>query len=141
MLVFFLVGFFTALVSIGEQEVHAQEQREPIVIISPDCGPSSGFNIYFDANGFTPNGSVHWEFVSSDGLELVGPFGMFATNSTGGFNEVTNTEEQSPDVYTLRFFDDIDNDGRPDESGARFSTNVSMPCLQYSNNNETVKDG
>lgn len=42
---------------------------------------------------------------------------------------VTNTEEQSPDVYTLRFLDDIDNEGRPDEKGAEFSINVSMPCL------------
>jgi hypothetical protein len=119
-----LIGFVFLFFLMIVEQVDAQT----IVSVSPDCGPTTGFSINFNTNGFAPNGNVYWQFINSDGQVMLGPFGMFATNSTGGFNEVTHTGEQSPDVYTLHFFDDIDKDGKLDQGGARFLTNVVIPC-------------
>jgi hypothetical protein len=34
----------------------------------------------------------------------------------------------SPDVYTVYFFDDLNDDGTPDPAGAESSADASIPC-------------
>jgi hypothetical protein len=123
-----LVIVFVFTLAILMQQVYASTSTKPTVIISPDCGPSSGFSITFNANGFVPNGNVMWQFINSDDKVMLGPFGMFETNRTGGFSETTHTEEQSPDAYTIYFFDDVDNNGKLDQGGAKYKAKLPMPC-------------
>jgi hypothetical protein len=123
----FVIVFVFSLAILMEQ-AYASTNTRPRVIVSPDCGPSSGFSIAFNANGFAPNGNVMWQFINSHDKVMLGPYGMFATNSTGGFSETTHTESQPSDVYTIYFFDDVDNDGRLDQGGAKYKVQVSMPC-------------
>jgi hypothetical protein len=69
-----------------------------------------------------------WQFINSDDKVMLGPFGMFETDSTGGFSEVTYTESQPSGAYTVYFFDDVDNNGKLDQGGAEYEAEVSMPC-------------
>ena len=128
-----IVGAFLVIVSVFAlailvEQVYASTSTKPTVLISPDCGPSSGFSITFSVNGFVPNGNVMWQFINSDDKVMLGPFGTFETNRTGGFTETTHTESQSSDVYTIYFFDDVDNDGKLDQGGAKYKAKLPMPC-------------
>ena len=102
---------------------------EANVVVTPTCGPDSGFNIKFDATGFSPNGLVHSKLIHSDGSEEVNQFSKFETNGIGGFSGSTYIEEGlSPDVYKVYFFDDLDRDGKPDLGRAYFLSTISIPC-------------
>ena len=100
---------------------------EPIVDISPTCGPSEpGFNIVINANGFKANSTVAYKFVDSN--SKIPLYGYFETNQTGGFNDVTFADDLLPDKYKLYFADDTNSDGVFDIGAKRIYANVSIPC-------------
>ena len=100
---------------------------EPIVDISPTCGPHEpGFNIVINANGFKANSTVAYKFVDSD--SKIPLYGYFETNQTGGFNDVTFADDLRPDKYKLYFADDANSDGVFDIGAKRIYANVSIPC-------------
>lgn len=100
---------------------------EPKVDISPTCGPHEpGFNIVLNVNGFTPNSTVAYKFVTSD--SKIPLYGYFETNNTGGFNEVTFADDLQPDNYKLYFGDDTNSDGAFDIGAKRVYANLSIPC-------------
>ena len=120
--VVFAFGIF-GLASIGIMAVFA----EPQVDISPTCGPHEpGFNIVINANGFKGNSTVAWKFVDSN--NTIPLYGYYATNSTGGFNEVTFADDLREDNYKLYFADDADNDNVFDIGAKRIYANVTIPC-------------
>ena len=100
---------------------------EPKVDISPTCGPHEpGFNIVINANGFMPNSTVAYKFVTSD--SRIPLYGYFETNNTGGFNDVTFADDLKPDNYKLYFADDANNDNVFDIGSKRIYANVTIPC-------------
>lgn len=100
---------------------------EPKVDISPTCGPHEpGFNIVINANGFMPNSTVAYKFVTSE--SKIPLYGYFETNSTGGFNDITFADDLKPDNYKLYFADDADNDNVFDIGSKRIYANVTIPC-------------
>ena len=118
----FAFGVF-GLASIGIMSVFA----EPKVDISPTCGPHEpGFNIVINANGFMPNSTVAYKFVTSE--SKIPLYGYFETNSTGGFNDITFADDLKPDHYKLYFADDADNDNAFDIGSKRIYANVTIPC-------------
>ena len=120
--VVFAFGIFI-LASIGIMSVFA----EPKVDISPTCGPHEpGFNIVINANGFMPNSTVAYKFVTSE--SKIPLYGYFETNSTGGFNDITFADDLKPDQYKLYFADDADNDNVFDIGSKRIYANVTIPC-------------
>ena len=120
--VVFAFGIFI-LASIGITSVFA----EPKVDISPTCGPHEpGFNIVINANGFMPNSTVAYKFVTSE--SKIPLYGYFETNSTGGFNDITFADDLKPDHYKLYFADDADNDNAFDIGSKRIYANVTIPC-------------
>ena len=120
--VVFAFGIF-GLASISIMTVFA----EPKVDISPTCGPHEpGFNIVINANGFMPNSTVSYKFVTSD--NKIPLYGYFETNSTGGFNDVTFADDLRPDHYKLYFADDANNDNVFDIGSKRIYANVTIPC-------------
>jgi hypothetical protein len=122
--VVFAFGIF-GVASISVMTVFA----EPMVDISPTCGPHEpGFNIVINANGFLPNSTVAWKFVSSE--SKIPLYGYFETNSTGGFNDITFADDLKPDHYKLYFADDANNDNVFDIGSKRIYANVTIPCPQ-----------
>jgi hypothetical protein len=122
--VVFAFGIFGAA-SISIMTVFA----EPRVDISPTCGPHEpGFNIVINANGFLPNSTVAWKFVTPE--SKIPLYGYFETNSTGGFNDVTFADDLKPDHYKLYFADDANNDNVFDIGSKRIYANVTIPCPQ-----------
>jgi hypothetical protein len=122
--VVFALGIF-GLASTSIMSVFA----EPRVDISPTCGPHEpGFNIVINANGFMPNSTVAYKFVTSE--SKIPLYGYFETNSTGGFNDITFADDLKPDHYKLYFADDADNDNAFDIGSKRIYANVTIPCPQ-----------
>ena len=122
--VVFAFGIF-GLANISIMSVFA----EPKVDISPTCGPHEpGFNIVINANGFMPNSTVAYKFVTSD--SKIPLYGYFETNSTGGFNDITFADDLKPDHYKLYFADDANNDNVFDIVAKRIYANVTIPCAQ-----------
>lgn len=122
--VVFAFGIF-GLASISILTVFA----EPKVDISPTCGPHEpGFNIVMNANGFTPNSTVAYKFVTSE--SKIPLYGYFETNSTGGFNDVTFADDLKEGNYKLYFGDDANNDNAFDVGAKRIYANVTIPCPQ-----------
>ncbi len=120
--VVFALGIF-GLASTSIMSVFA----EPRVDISPTCGPHEpGFNIVINANGFMPNSTVAYKFVTSE--SKIPLYGYFETNSTGGFNDITFADDLKPDHYKLYFADDADNDNAFDIGSKRIYANVTIPC-------------
>ena len=102
---------------------------EPKVDISPTCGPHEpGFNIVMNANGFMPNSTVAYKFVTSE--SKIPLYGYFETNSTGGFNDVTFADDLKEGNYKLYFGDDANNDNVFDVGAKRIYANVTIPCPQ-----------
>ena len=98
----------------------------PIVKIFPDCGALSAHKIFFKVNGFSPNGNVHWEFIDSKGN--IDSYGYFETDEFGGFEEHIIAEVIKPYIYTLRFFDDKNNNFLKDFNGSEVIINYQIPC-------------
>jgi hypothetical protein len=120
--VVFAFGIF-GLASLSIMTIYA----EPKVDISPTCGPHEpGFNIVINANGFMPNSTVAYKFVTSE--SKIPLYGYFETNSTGGFNDITFADDLKPDHYKLYFADDADNDNVFDIGAKRIYANVTIPC-------------
>lgn len=122
--VVFSFGIF-GLASISILTVFA----DPKVDISPTCGPHEpGFNIVMNANGFMPNSTVAYKFVTSE--SKIPLYGYFETNSTGGFNDVTFADDLKEGNYKLYFGDDANNDNVFDVGAKRIYANVTIPCPQ-----------
>lgn len=98
----------------------------PIVRISPECGTMRDHRIDFTVNGFNPDGIVYWEFVNSKGN--IDAYGYFGTDESGGFDEYIILDEMKPDTYTLRFFDDKNNDFIKDPNGSEVILHYQIPC-------------
>jgi hypothetical protein len=98
----------------------------PIVKISPECGTLKDHRINMTVNGFNKNGNVYWEFITSKGI--IDYYGYFDTNATGGFNDYTIADGLLPDMYTLRFFDDKNNDYIKDPNGSEVILDYEIPC-------------
>jgi hypothetical protein len=137
LLIGFVFVFFSIILS---GQIYAQQPPpppQPTVIVSPLCGPTAGFSLVFNANGFTPNGNVHWQVHRPSGEQTYGPYGYFATNATGGFLEPTSgmedgvdpgTEIIPPGTYVLQFFDDLNLDGKADSGAKKANAMVKVPC-------------
>ena len=82
--------------------------------------------INFTVNGFNSNGNIYWEFINSTGV--VDTYGYFNSNGTGGFNDYIIADGLFPDNYTLRFFDDKNNDYIKDSNGTEVILNYEIPC-------------
>lgn len=98
----------------------------PIVTIFPECGSTFDHRISLIANGFHPNGNVHWALINSNGE--VDSFGYFETDMSGNFEEIIFAEKMEPDTYMLRLFDDMDNDFIKDFEGSEVRLNYNIPC-------------
>jgi hypothetical protein len=124
-------GFVTALVAFGIFAIASMilppAFAEPTVDVSPTCGPHEpGFNIVINANGFMPNSTVAYKFVTSE--SKIPLYGYFETNQTGGFNDVTFADDLLPDKYKLYFADDANADGVFDIGAKRIYANITIPC-------------
>ena len=97
-----------------------------IVDIEPDCGKLKDHRINMTGNGFNKDGNVYWEFIKSDGY--MDYYGYYDTNATGGFNDYTIADGLYPDTYTLRFFDDKNNDYIKDTNGLEMNLTYMIPC-------------
>ena len=100
--------------------------NSPIVKISPECGTLRDHRINFTVNDFNSNGNIYWEFINSSGI--VDTYGYFDSNKTGGFNDYIIADGMQPDNYTLRFFDDKNNDYLIDLNGKEVILNYEIPC-------------
>ena len=122
-LVFLTISFFIYSI---KAEIIPIVAEPPIVKIFPDCGALSDHKIFFTVNGFSPNGNVHWEFIDSKGN--IDSYGYFETDEFGGFEEYIIAEVIKPDIYTLRFFDDQNNNFLKDFNGSEVIINYQIPC-------------
>jgi hypothetical protein len=96
------------------------------VKIFPDCGSITDHKIFFMVKGFSPNGNVHWEFIDSKGI--IDSYGYFETDEFGSFEEYIIAEVIKPDIYTLRFFDDKNNNFLKDFNGSEVIITYQIPC-------------
>jgi len=122
-LVFLIIPFFIYSIKAEIVPIFAES---PIVKIFPDCGALSNHKIFFTVNSFSPNGNVHWEFIDSKGN--IDSYGYFETDEFGGFEEYIIAEVVKPDIYTLRFFDDKNNNFLKDFNGSEVIINYQIPC-------------
>ena len=122
-LVFLTISFFIYSI---KAEIIPIVAEPPIVKIFPDCGALSDHKIFFTVDGFNPNGNVHWEFIDSKGN--IDSYGYFETDEFGGFEEYIIAEVIKPDIYTLRFFDDQNNNFLKDFNGSEVIINYQIPC-------------
>ena len=99
---------------------------ESKVLISSHCGPEEGINININANGFFPNSNVSWVMFDPQLYPLLN--GYFATNSTGGFKEVTYVDHLLIGEYQLFLFDDSDINYMYDNEKNIFKTSLTIPC-------------
>ncbi|HJT85650.1 MAG TPA: hypothetical protein VJ697_14305 [Nitrososphaeraceae archaeon] len=98
----------------------------PIVKISPECGRLGDHRINFTVNGFSNNSNIYWEFINSTGT--VDTYGYFDSNETGGFDDYIIADGMFPDDYTVKFFDDEDNDYIKDSNGKEVILKYEIPC-------------
>src|SRR5215210_6897845 len=122
---FLLLPIFFSLCVIIEQ-IQSISAQSPTIQIFPECGALSDHKIFFTVNGFNPNGNVHWEFIDSKGK--IDSYGYFETDEFGGFEEYIIAEVIKPDIYTLRFFDDKNNNFLKDFNGSEVIINYQIPC-------------
>ena len=99
---------------------------ESKVIVSPLCGPEEGFSININANTFSPNSHVSWVLFNSKLEPQLN--GYFATNSTGGFKEITYVDHLLRGGYQLFFFDDSDINYMYDNEKNISKTSLTIPC-------------
>jgi hypothetical protein len=112
----FLVLYFPQLSVFAESKV----------MVSPNCGPEEGFSLNIDGSDFSPNSSVSWVLFDAN---LKPKFnGYFATDSTGGFKEITYVDHLEPGTYTLFFFTDSDINYMYDSEKSIYQTPISIPC-------------
>ncbi|MFB5600648.1 MAG: hypothetical protein ACE5SW_10525 [Nitrososphaeraceae archaeon] len=123
---YFLFSIVFISIFLTGQNIYAITTIEPIVHISPSCHFEDEEKIHMTINGFNKNGNVYWEFINSEGI--VDTFGYFSTNSTGGFNDYTIADDFSEDTYTVRFYDDKNNDYIKDAGGVELNSTYSIPC-------------
>jgi hypothetical protein len=98
---------------------------EPKVDLSPTQGPKCpGFNVVINANGFKPNSTVGWKFVGND--SKIPLYGYFATNSTGGFNDVTFADDLKADHYKVYLGDDSNSDNQFDIGAKKVYANLTV---------------
>ncbi|HEX2409181.1 MAG TPA: hypothetical protein VHJ38_18420 [Nitrososphaeraceae archaeon] len=109
-------SFFPSVLVFGESKV----------MISPHCGSEEGFSININANHFSPNSHVSWVIFDSN----IDPKfnGYFATNSTGGFKEVTYVDHLLSGEYSIFFFDDSDINYMYDNEQNIYRTSLTIPC-------------
>ena len=117
----FTISFF--LIDIKIDLIYS---TSPIVNISPECGSLRDHRINFTVNGFNNNSNIYWEFINSTGT--VDTYGYFDSNETGGFNDYIIADGMFPDDYTVKFFDDKNNDYIKDSNGKEVILKYKIPC-------------
>ena len=117
----FIISFF--LIDIKVDLIYS---TSPIVKISPECGSLGDHRINFTVNGFNNNSNIYWEFINSTGT--VDTYGYFDSNETGGFNDYIIADGMFPDDYTVKFFDDANNDYIKDSKGKEIILKYEIPC-------------
>jgi hypothetical protein len=122
-LVFLTISFFIYSIKAEVVPIFAES---PTVKIFPNCGALSDHKIFFTVTSFNPNGNVHWEFIDSKGN--IDSYGYFETDEFGGFEEYIIAEVVKPGIYTLRFFDDKNNNFLKDFNGSEVIINYQIPC-------------
>src|SRR5688500_16656141 len=120
------LSFITSFFIFFYLEYTLTYSTSPIVKISPECGTLKDHRINMTVNGFNKNGNVYWEFINSKGI--MDYYGYFDTNVTGGFNDYTIADGLLPNIYTLRFFDDKNNDFVKDPNGLEINFTYAVPC-------------
>ena len=101
---------------------------KPTVEVSPTCGDITGYGMKLNVNGFEPNSNVGWKLVHPE-TQTSPTYGYFSTNNTGGFSESEYIEgELEKGKYEIQFFDDANNDGKPDQGKKEFIVSMSTPC-------------
>ena len=120
--------FLTILVASISLFTNTNAQLKPNVKVSPTCGDTSGYGMELNVNCFEPNSNVGWKLVHPE-TQTSPTYGYFATNSTGGFSEPEYIEgDLEEGKYEIQFFDDADNDGKPDQGKKEFIVSMSTPC-------------
>ena len=117
----FIISFF--LIDIKVDLIYS---TSPIVKISPECGSLRDHRINFTVNGFSNNSNIYWEFINSTGT--VDTYGYFDSNETGGFDDYIIADGMFPDDYTVKFFDDENNDYIKDSNGKEVILKYEIPC-------------
>ena len=117
----FIISFF--LIDIKVDLIYS---ISPIVKISPECGRLGDHRINFTVNGFSNNSNIYWEFINSTGT--VDTYGYFDSNETGGFDDYIIADGMFPDDYTVKFFDDENNDYIKDSNGKEVILKYEIPC-------------
>ena len=117
----FIISFF--LIDIKVDLIYS---TSPIVKISPECGSLRDHRINFTVNGLSNKSNIYWEFINSTGT--VDTYGYFDSNETGGFNDYIIADSMFPDDYTVKFFDDENNDYIKDPNGKEAILKYKIPC-------------
>ena len=117
----FIISFF--LIDIKVDLIYS---TSPIVKISPECGSLRDHRINFTVNGFSNKSNIYWEFINSTGT--VDTYRYFDSNETGGFNDYIIADSMFPDDYTVKFFDDENNDYIKDPNGKEAILKYKIPC-------------
>ena len=119
---------FALIVLIGLSPILSAQANAQNIVISPDCGPQSGFEINFNVNGFEANSNVYWVIMHQN-TDTVSSMGYYKTNSTGGFNEDTFTEDELlKGNHDVIFFDDKDKNAKVDKGKEEHKTTLLIPC-------------
>ena len=121
--IFYIIYHLFFLIDIKVDLIYS---TSPIVKISPECGSLRDHRINFTVNGFSNNSNIYWEFINSTGT--VDTYGYFDSNETGGFNDYIIADSMFPDDYTVKFFDDENNDYIKDPNGKEAILKYKIPC-------------
>ena len=124
---FFSLFLIICLIFVNLSQYHPiYSPNQVIADIEPNCGFLKDHRINMTVNGFNKNGNVYWEFINSK--DSIDWYGYFETNDTGGFDDYTFADGLLPDIYTIRFYDDKNNDYVKDPNGIEINLTYAIPC-------------
>src|SRR6476661_6975388 len=94
------LGIFLAINPIHLNTFAEPTPEVPGVLISPSCGPKSGFSVIINAKGFEPNGVLAWKLVDSDGNAPL--IGYFHIDANGKVKDTTAIDDVKSGHYKLQ---------------------------------------
>ena len=121
------LGIFLAINPIHLNTFAEPTPEVPGVLISPSCGPKSGFSVIINAKGFEPNGVLAWKLVDSDGNAPL--IGYFHIDANGKVKDTTAIDDVKSGHYKLQVGDDRNIDFKFDSpSLIQSQSNITIPC-------------